>query len=190
MNALTIHCDPAILTDEQFFQLCQKNRELKFERNPQGDLIIMSPTGGETSERNSELNFQLRLWNHQYQLGKVFYSSGGFKLPNGSDRSPDTSWIPLAKWEALTTEQRKKFLPLCPDFVIELRSPSDQLSSLQEKMQEYIENGTRLGWLINRSDRQVEIYRPHQSIEVLDNPETLSGESVLPEFSLNLKTIW
>ncbi len=190
VNPLEIKLDSCQLTDEQFYQLCQDNRDLRFERNGNGDMIIMSPTGGETGERNSEINFQIKLWNKQYQLGKVFDSSTGFTLPNGADRSPDAAWITLEKWNNLTLKQRQKFLPLCPNFVIELRSPSDSLKSLQEKMQEYIENGTKLGWLINRKDRQVEIYRQNKQVEILDNPTTLSGEDVLPNFELNLQLIW
>ena len=178
------------LTDEQFYQLCRDNRDLKFERNVTGNLSIMSPIGGETGERNSEINFQLRLWNKQFKLGKVFDSSTGFKLPNGADRSPDASWISLEKWHNLTPKQRQTFLPLSPDFVIELRSPSDNLKSLREKMKEYINNGTKLGWLINRKDQQVEIYRQEEDVEVLDNPQTLSGEDILPNFVLDLNLIW
>ena len=117
------------LTDEQFFQLCQKNRELKFERTASGVLVIMSPTGGETSNRNIELSYQLQAWSRQNNLGKAFDSSGGFKLPNGADRSPDASWVKRDRWEALTPEQREQFVPLCPDFVVELRSSSDTLKS-------------------------------------------------------------
>ena len=182
--------ETAPITDEQFYQLCITNRELKLERTAKGDLIIMPPTGGETSKFNSEVNLDLGLWNRQTKLGITFDSSGGFKLPNGADRSPDTAWIPLAKWESLTPEQQEKFPPICPDFVIELRSPSDSLKPLQEKMQEYMENGTRLGWLINRKNRQVEIYRQGREKEILENPTTLSGEDVLPGFVLNLSLIW
>jgi Uma2 family endonuclease len=178
------------LSDEQFFQLCLANRDLKFERTATGDLVIMSPTGGSTSRRNADINLELALWNRQTQLGVVFDSSGGFKLPNGADRSPDAAWIPLEKWNALTPEQQEKFLPVAPDFVIELRSPTDSLKLLQAKMLEYINAGTRLGWLINRQDCQVEIYRPNQEVEILDNPITLSGENILPEFVLNLERIW
>ena len=190
VNPVQVNFDALHLTDEQFYQLCQDNRDLRFERNGNGDMIIMSPTGGETGERNSEINFQIKLWNKQYQLGKVFDSSTGFTLPNGADRSPDAAWITLEKWNNLTLKQRQKFLPLCPNFVIELRSPSDSLKSLQEKMQEYIENGTKLGWLINRKDKQVEIYRPNKQVEILDNPTTLSGEDILANFVLNLELIW
>lgn len=191
MTALILHNpETAPITDEQFYQLCIVNRELKLERTAKGELIIMPPTGGGTSKRNSDINFELSLWNRQTQLGITFDSSGGFKLPNGADRSPDAAWISLAKWESLTPEQQEKFLPLCPDFVIELRSPSDPLKPLQDKMQEYIDNGVRLGWLINRKQRQVEIYRPGQEVEILNNPTTLSGEDVLPGFVLNLSLIW
>lgn len=190
MTALTLDLRSIKLTDEQFFQLCQDNRDLRFERNANGDLIIMSPTGGETSNSNAGLTAQLWVWNQQTKLGKVFDSSGGFKLPNGADRSPDASWIPLERWNALTPEERTKFLPLCPDFVVELLSPSDSLTVAQDKMQEYLENGILLGWLINRKTRRVEIYRPGQEVEVLENPTILSGEDVLPGFILNLELIW
>ncbi|MFB2981220.1 Uma2 family endonuclease [Microseira sp. BLCC-F43] len=191
MTALILNIPQSVqLTDEQFFELCQVNRDLRFERNATGELIIMLPTGGGTGRRNSGINAQLWLWNQQAQLGEVFDSSTGFKIPNGADRSPDASWIPLAKWNALTLEQQERFLPLCPDFVIELRSPRDSLQSLQDKMQEYIDNGTRLGWLINRQNRQVEIYRQGREKEVLSDPATLSGEDVLPGFILNLELVW
>ncbi|ERT09137.1 restriction endonuclease family protein [Lyngbya aestuarii BL J] len=190
MTNFTLNLESIELTDEQFFQLCQNNRDLKFERNSNGDLVIMSPTGGETSNINAGLTAQLWNWNAQTKLGKVFDSSGGFKLPNGADRSPDAAWITLERWESLTSEQRKKFIPLCPDFVIELRSASDRLKTLQDKMQEYIENGLRLGWLINFIDKSVEIYRQNQEVQVLESPPTLSGEDVLPGFILNLQEIW
>jgi Uma2 family endonuclease len=177
------------LTDEQFFQLCQNNRDLRFERTADGELIIMPPTGGDTSDRNADLTYQLRGWNRENKLGKSFDSSGGFKLPNGADRSPDASWIKIERWEALTPEEREKFLPLCPDFVVELRSPSDSLEKLQAKMQEYIDNGARLGWLIDPQRKVVEIYRPNQKVEIRSSPTTLSGEDVLPGFVLDLSPI-
>jgi Uma2 family endonuclease len=133
------------LTDEQFFQLCQNNPDLRFEHTAQRDLIIMPPTGGDTSDRNADLTYQLRGWSRQNNLGQSFDSSGGFTLPNGADRSPDASWLEMARWEALTPEARTKFLPLCPDFAVELYSASDGLASTQAKMQEYIDNGARLG---------------------------------------------
>ncbi len=177
------------LSDEQFWQLCQNNREWKFERTASGELIIMAPTGGETSNRNIEIAYQVQGWSRQNNLGKAFESSGGFKLPNGANRSPDASWITVERWEALTQEQRRKFLPLCPDFVVELCSPSDSLAKTQEKMREYIANGTRLGWLIDPETKRVEIYRPGRDVEVVDNPATLSGENILPGFVLDLSTI-
>lgn len=143
MNRFTLSLDSIQLTDEQYFQLCQNNRNLRFERNANGDLIIMPPPGGETSNRNAGLIAQLWLWNEQHQLGVVFDSSGGFKLPNGADRSPDVSWVKIERWHSLTPQQQQRFIPLCPDFVIELRSPSDALKTLQEKMEEYRENGTQ-----------------------------------------------
>jgi len=191
MTALTLNLHSIIqLTDEQFYQLCQDNETLRFERTATGELIIMPPAGGETSNRNARLTAQLWIWNQQNKLGKVFDYSGGFKLPNGADRSPDASWVKLERWNALTPEQQKRFLPLCPDFVIELLSPSDSLKDTQDKMKEYLENGVRLGWLINRKLRQVEIYRPGQEIEVIESPSILSGETVLPGFVLNLESIW
>ena len=191
MTALTLVLEPLYALNNQTFQeLCAVNPDLKLERTEQGELVIMPPTGGETGRQNSQLNFQLQLWNQQYQLGEVFDSSTGFKLPNGADKSPDAAWIALEKWNTLTIEQRQGFVPLCPDFVIELRSKSDNLKVLQEKMQEYLENGTRLGWLINRQDRQVEIYRQGQGVEVLENPSSLSGENILPSFVLDLVPIW
>ncbi|QSJ14385.1 Uma2 family endonuclease [Nostoc sp. UHCC 0702] len=191
MNAITINLKPVLeLTDEQFFQLCQANRDLRFERTATGELIIMPPTGGETGNRNAGLTAQIWIWNEQNKLGIVFDSSTGFKLPNGADRSPDASWVKLECWNALNQEEKTKFLALCPDFVVELLSPSDSLKATQEKMREYQDNGARLGWLINRKSQQVEIYRQGQEVEVLDSPATLSGEDVLPGFVLNLEAIW
>jgi Uma2 family endonuclease len=191
MNALTISLDSVIdLNDEQFFQLCRKNSDLRFERNAQGDITIMAPAGSETGARNSDLNADLVFWNRRKKLGIVFDSSSGFKLPNGCDRSPDASWIAKERWETLTPQQRAKFAPICPDFVIELMSPSDNLKVTQAKMQEYQDNGARLGWLINRKDREVEIYRIGKPKEILKVPIALSGEDVLPEFVLSLGDIW
>jgi Uma2 family endonuclease len=191
MNALTVNLKSLIeMTDEQFFQLCQNNRELRFERNANGELIIMPPTGGETGNRNGRLNQQLFNWTDDDGTGIAFDSSTCFKLPNGADRSPDASWIKLERWDALTDEEKQKFPPICPDFVIELLSPSDSLKTTQEKMKEYIDNGVRLGILINRKSRQVEIYRPGKEVEFLDSPATVSGEDVLKGFVLNLGMIW
>lgn len=180
----------APLTEEQFYQLCLANRDVRFERNSNGELIIMSPTGGETGERNAGLTAQLWTWNQRSGLGKSFDSSTCFRLPNGATRSPDASWVELSRWAALTLEERQKFPPLCPDFVVELRSPSDALAPLQSKMLEYLENGARLSWLLNRQDKTVEVYRAGQAVEVLENPVKLSGEAVLPGFELELGLIW
>ena len=176
------------LTDEQFFQLCQNNRDLRFERTANGELIIMSPTGSETGRRNSGLNFQLTAWNIQNNLGVVFDSSSGFKLPDGSDISPDSAWVRRDRWDALTPEQKEKFAPICPDFVVELRSASDSLEKLQAKMKVYIKNGAKLGWLLDRKNRQVEISRD-RDVEIRYSPATLSGEDVLPGFVLDLSDI-
>jgi len=177
------------LTDEQFFQLCQDNRDLQFERTALGEIIIMPPTGGETSNRNIELAYQLQAWSRQNNLGKSFDSNGGFTLPNGAVRAPNASWLKLERWEALTQEQRQKFLPLCPDFVVELLSPTDLVKQTQLKMQEYIDNGALLGWLIDAKTRQVEIYRPDRTVELLSNSVTLSGEDVLPGFVLDISAV-
>lgn len=194
MNIATITLPSRIklsidLTDEQFFDLCQRNRDYRFERTTSGELLIMSPTGSETGNRNIELAYQLQAWSRQNNLGIAFDSSTGFKLPNGAERSPDVSWIRRERWEALTPKQRKKFAPICPDFVVELRSETDSLKELQEKMREYRDNGAKLGWLIDRKNKRVEIYRSGEDVEILNSPATLSGEDVLPGFVLNLKGI-
>ncbi|WP_448267951.1 Uma2 family endonuclease [Nostoc sp. DSM 114159] len=191
MTALTLNLNSVIkLTREQFYQLCVENPDLKLERNAQGELIIMPPTGGETGKSNSAINAQIWFWNDQNQLGEVFDSSTGFTLPSGADRSPDVSWVEKSRWDALTKEQREKFIPICPDFVIEILSPNDSLKKTQNKMQEYIENGCRLGWLINRKKQEVEIYRPGQDVDVLKLPQILDGEGTLPGFVLNMQRIW
>jgi len=195
METPTISLPPRLelklnLTDEQFWQLCHDNDDLRFETTATGKLIVMSPTGSLTSERNADLTFQVKIWNRQTNLGKVFDSNGGFQLPNGAKRAPDCSWVKIERWDALTPEEQNQFAPLCPDFVVELMSPGDSLSTTREKMVEYIANGAQLGWLINRKKRQVEIYRPQQEVEILDNPQTVSGENVLPGFVLDLATIW
>ncbi|BAY18768.1 hypothetical protein NIES21_46210 [Anabaenopsis circularis NIES-21] len=191
MNAFTVNLKPVLeLTDEQFFNLCQANKDLKFERSANGELIIMPPTGGETGNRNGRLNQQLFNWTDADGIGIAFDSSTCFKLPNGADRSPDAAWIKLERWNTLTDEEKEKFPPIYPDFVIELLSPSDSLKIAQEKMREYIDNGVRLGFLINRKSRQVEIYRQGKEVEVLESPATVSGEDVLNGFVLNLATIW
>ncbi|OCQ97899.1 hypothetical protein BCD67_01845 [Oscillatoriales cyanobacterium USR001] len=191
MTQITLNLNPIIkLTEEQFYQLCRENSDLKLERNAKGELIVMPPTGGETGKSNVKVIVPLAIWNEQTELGEVFDSSTGFTLPNKADRSPDASWVEKSRWEGLTAEQREKFIPLCPDFVIEILSPSDSLKKTQEKMQEYIDNGCRLGWLIRRKNREVYIYRLGKEVEVLQSPQTLSGENVLPGFTLNLQRVW
>ncbi|MBN3880181.1 MULTISPECIES: Uma2 family endonuclease [unclassified Nostoc] len=194
MNATTVALPSTLklkidLTDEQFFQMCQKNRDYRFERTASGELLIMPPTGSDTGNRNFDMVVELGIWNKQTKLGKGFDSSTGFTLSNGAERSPDVSWVKIERWNALTPEQQEKFAPICPDFVVELRSRTDSLKELQEKMQEYIENGTQLGWLIDRKNKRVEIYRPGKDVEILDNPASLSGENVLPGFVLDLQQI-
>jgi Uma2 family endonuclease len=186
MSPLTLNLDPIHLTDEQFYDICQNNRELKFERNAKGELIIMPPVGGDSGNREADLIIDLGIWNRQTNLGFTFSSSTVFKLPNGADRSPDAAWIRRESWQALTPEQRRKFPPIAPDFVLELRSANDNLETLRQKMQEYIDAGVQLGWLINPQQQQVEIYRPRQEVEVRNLPTELSGENILPGFILSL----
>ena len=179
------------VTQEQFEALAAANRDLKLERTSEGELIVNPPTGGESGRRNLSISTQLGNWfEAQEELGEAFDSSTGFRLPNGANRSPDASWLSRERWESLTPQQQKGFVPLCPDFVVELRSESDSLPKLQAKMQEYIDNGARLGWLIDPQNRRVEIYRPGREVELLENPQNLSGEDILPEFVLNLRRVW
>jgi len=185
-SSLTLNLDTVQLTEEQFYQLCQNNRELKFERTPLGELIIMSPVGGESGNREADLIIDLGNWNRQTGLGFTFSSSTIFKLPNGADRSPDAAWIKKENWQALTPEQRRKFPPIAPDFVIELRSATDDLETLRSKMQEYINAGVKLAWLINPQQQQVEIYRLGKNVEIKHLPTELSGEDILPGFNLSL----
>lgn len=175
------------LTDEQFYQLCVSNPEIPLERNAQGALIVMAPVVGDSGNHEMELGIDLGNWNRQSRLGKVFSSSTLFKLPGGGDRSPDAAWVELSRWQALTREERQKFPPIAPDFVLELRSRTDSLTALQEKMQEYLDSGVRLGWLFNPQDQQVEIYRQGQPKEVRQLPTALSGEAVLPGFVLQVQ---
>lgn len=191
MSSVAVKVPPQLkVTEEQFTQLSQANPDLRMERTAQGELIVMAPTGSESGHYNAELTTEFTLWNRQNRLGKVFDSSTGFKLPNGATRAPDTAWVRQDRWNALTPEQRQGFAPLCPDFVLELASKTDDLDILRAKMQEYIENGCQLGWLISPKTRQVEVYRPNQAVEVLQAPATLSGEAILPGFNLNLNAIF
>lgn len=180
----------AKLTKEQFIQLCQENRDFRFELTARQELIIMPPAGSETGRRNSKLTVRVGTWAEADGTGIAFDSSTGFTLPNGAIRSPDASWVKKERWEALSQEQRDEFSPLCPDFVIELRSPSDRLSEIHAKMQEYMDNGALLGWLIDPQEKRVYIYRPNQPVETLDNPAELRSDPVLPGFVLYVREVW
>jgi Uma2 family endonuclease len=191
MTALVINLRPTIdLSDDEFYEFCQHNPDLKIERTASGALIVMPPTGGESGHRNADLTIDVGIWNRQTELGIVFDSSTVFKLPSGANRSPGVAWITNESWNALSVEQQKTFPPIAPDFVIELRSETDTLNDLQEKMREYIDNGVRLGWLIDPQTKQVSIYRPGQSVETLQSPTTLLDEAVLPGFVLDLSRIF
>jgi Uma2 family endonuclease len=189
---LHLHGTPALaqLSRSEFFDFCHRNGEVRIERTTDGDLSIMPFTGGETGRQSGNLFMQLANWSQRDGTGLAFDSSTGFWLPNGAMRSPDTSWVLRPRWEALTQRERQEFPPLAPDFVLELRSPSDRLAHLQAKLYEYVDNGVRLGWLIDPSTRRVEVYRPGESPQVLDNPATLSAEPELPGFELHLGSVW
>jgi len=188
---VVLHTRPALeMDEEQLFEFCQINRDWRIERTAEGDLEIMVPTGGETSNRNFRISVQLGIWTDRDGTGVAFDSNGGFILPNGAMRSPDASWVRRERLANLTAEQKQKFLPLCPDFVIELRSPSDPLAPVEAKMHEYVENGARLGWLLDPEERKVHVYKPGEPVEILSNPDELSGGPVLPGFVLELKPIW
>ena len=182
--------DSESMTTEQFYQFCQLNRDLRIERTANGEVVVMPPAFSDTGNRNGKIAQQLGNWADRDGTGEGFDSSAGFTLPNGAIRAPDTSWIKLERWNALTEQQKASFAPICPDFVIELRSKSDTLKSLQAKMQEYIANGALLGWLIDRQNRKVYIYRPNQEAEILDHPESVSGDRILPGFMLQMAKIW
>ncbi len=178
------------MDDEQFFEFCQANSDVRIERNQQGEIIIMPPTGWETGNKNAEITIQLGIWAKQNGRGKSADSSAGYKMPNGATVSPDASWILKERLEKVSPAKRRKFLPLAPDFVIELRSASDSLPKLKEKMREYIENGVSLGWLIDPTERKIYVYRAEKEVETLENPSEISGEPLLKGFALNLKEIW
>jgi Uma2 family endonuclease len=187
---LTLDFHSARLTEEQFEELCRNNRDLKFEMSSKGELIIVPPTSPESGWRNSDLIIDIGNWSRKDKTGIVFGSSTMFTLPNGAKRSPDVSWMTKEKWESVSPSERRKFSRVVPDFVIELLSPTDNLLDAQEKMREYIENGVRLGWLIDPLEQKVHIYRADGEIEILDNPEKVSGEGVLQGFELNVRQIW
>lgn len=188
---LTLHLSPAVeLTDEQFFELCQLNRDLRLERTAEGDIIVMPPTGGETGNRNLGISGQLYNWTKRDKSGAAFDSSAGFKLPNGADRSPDAAWVSHERLAQLTPEEKRKFIPLCPDFVVELLSPTDSLAAIKAKMTEYLENGARLGFLIHPDARRVYVYRPGIPIEELNGVNEVSADPELPGFTLDLADVW
>jgi Uma2 family endonuclease len=178
------------VTSEEFEKLCQDNPDRLFELTANGELVIMTPVGGESGNSELELGADLAIWNRQTKLGKIFSSSTMFILPNGAQRSPDAAWVELSRWEALTPVQRKKFLPLAPDFVIELRSETDTLPPLRAKMEEYQSNGVRLGLLIDPKNKQVEIYRLEQESEMIESPTSIDCSDVMPGFILNMSEIW
>ena len=178
------------MSDREFFEMCQMNRDWKFERTSDGDLIVMAPTGGQTGKRNFQLTTLFGVWVSNDGAGIGFDSSTGFTLPNGAKRSPDLAWVRRSRWEALTIDEKEEFPPLCPDFVVELRSRSDSLERLQSKMEEYIENGAQLGWLIDARERKVYIYRPGEEVICLENPDSISGDPLLPGFELDLRRLW
>ena len=184
---LTVHL-PSLNTSthEQFYEFCQANPDLRIERTAQGEVIVMPPTFSDTGNRNFKVSAQLSVWAEQDGTGEGFDSSAGFTLPNGAIRSPDASWIKLDRWNALTSQQKASFAPICPDFVIELRSASDSLTTLQDKMQEYLDNGARLGLLIDRQNRTIHVYRSGLAPEILNDPESVSGEPELPGFTLQI----
>ncbi|MBI3245714.1 MAG: Uma2 family endonuclease [Deltaproteobacteria bacterium] len=178
------------LTEEQFMSLCQENPELRLELTAQGELIVMPPVGSEGGWRSGETFLSLGTWAKKDGTGLSFDSSTGFTLPNGGIRSPDASWIKRERWEALSKAQRATFAPICPDFVVEVRSQSDRLPDLKEKMQEYLDNGARLGWLIDPLEKRAYVYRPGQPVETLDDPTILSGDPVLPGFAFHVRELW
>ncbi len=189
---LIFHAIPSLrrMSDHEFYELCRLNPEWRIERTSEGDLEIMPPTGGQTGRRNFALTTAFGNWVEADGTGVGFDSSTGFTLPNGAKRSPDLAWVTRSRWDQLTAREKEEFPPLCPDFVVEIRSPSDSPSWLQDKMEEYIANGARLGWLIDPLDRKVYVYRPAATVECLDNPETVSGDPVLANFTLELQKIW
>lgn len=178
------------MTEDEFFIFCQANPQLKFERRADGTIDYMALTGGETGRRNSELVTDLTIWNRQARLDHVFDSSTGFRLPNGAVRSPDAAWVSTAAWKALSEEQRSKFSPLCPEFVVELLSASNSPAALAQKAQEYLDNGCRLVWLLNPKNETARVFRADGSVSVANSfNETLSGEDVLPGFSFALSLL-
>jgi Uma2 family endonuclease len=189
--AITLDLSTALeLDDAQFAAICQRNRDLRLERSAAGELVIMPPTGGETGVRNADLNGQLWLWNRQTRLGQVFDSSTGFRLPDGAVRSPDAAWVSAHRWQGLSAGQRQGFIPLCPDFVVELQSATDDRRDLEAKLQGYLDNGLRLGWLVDPKAQTVQVYQPQQAVIILEAPQRVAGDPVLPGFVLDLGTLF
>ncbi|HLF84564.1 MAG TPA: Uma2 family endonuclease [Blastocatellia bacterium] len=191
LEALVIHLGPlkSLMSDDEFFEFCSRNRDLRIEMTKEGEMIIMLPVGSEGGHREFNLTAEFAAWAKTDGTGIGFSSSTGFKLPNGAKRSPDLSWIRLERWNAIPKKQRKKFAPICPDFVVELRSETDKLGALKAKLKEYIENGAQLGWLIDPIEKRVHIYRPNAEVETLEHPTSLSEEPLLKGLSLNLTGI-
>lgn len=191
-DGLVIHFAPVLkkLTDDEFFDFCMLNKDLRIELTSEGDLIVMPPTGLKTGSRNFDLAVSFGVWAKKDGTGVGFDSSSLFTLPNGAKRSPDLSWVRKEKWEALTKNEQEKFARICPDFVVELRPPSDSVEHLQSKVEEYMANGAQLGWLIDPFGKKVHVYRPGAGVEILDDPETVSGEPLLPGFALDVRALW
>ena len=187
---LTLNVRSAGLTDEQFYQLCADNPDIRLELTAARELVIMSPTGGKTGRRNTKLTHRLETWAEKDNTGVTFDSSTGFTLPNGAKRSPDASWMRRDRWDSLTEEQQDDFPPLCPDFVVELRSSKDRLAAVQQKMEEYLVSGAQLGWLIDPRSKRVYVYRPGRPVECLEKPATVSGDPVLPGFVFDVSELW
>jgi len=190
LDGLSVNLQSIRLTDDQFYRLCEDNPEMRLELSARGELIVMSPTGSKTGLRNSRLTTQLGNWARKHGRGVAFDSSTRFSLPNGAKRSPDASWVPNERWDALSAEEQDGFAPLCPDFVLELRSPRDSLDTLKKKMSEYLDNGASLGWLLDPLNKRIYVFRPGEPIQCLDNPNRVEGEPTLPAFVLELDEIW
>ncbi len=191
-EALVLHFHPVLkkLGEDGFFEFCMLNKDLRIELTSAGDLIVMSPTGGKTGNRNAKLTIRCGTWAEQDGTGLYFDSSTLFTLPNGAKRSPDFSWVRNERWEQLSEKEQEQFPPVCPDFVVELRSPSDSLRTLKQKMQEYVENGAQLGWLLDPFEKKVYVYRPESAVECLDDPKIISGDPLLPGFTLDVQSLW
>ena len=190
MTVMSLDLRRFVTTDDDFWELCVANPEMRLERTAEGEVIFMPPADSDTGMRGAAIIGPLWDWSRRASLGKGFDSSAGFTLPNGAIRAPDSSWVRKARWDALTRQEQSRVAPIFPDFGVELRSRSDELADVRKKMQEYMENGARLGWLIDPQEQRVYIYRPGQAVEVLDDPETVSGETVLPGFTLELGGIF